>query len=582
MMSSTETSRAPHQFKQELKLFDATMIVIGSMIGSGIFIVSADIARTVGSPAYLFLVWLLAGVITLIAALSYGELAGMMPQAGGQYVYLREAYNPLVSFLFGWTVFLVIQTGSIAAIAVAFAKFTGEVIPWFSENNKLLTVTVGGFTWKLSASQPLAIAVVVLLTWINIRGVRQGKIVQNVFTVAKTVALIGLIILGITVGKNAAAISANFSNFWSGNATDISTGTTVSLEMLSTVMVLSAIGVAMVGSLFASDGWNNVTFIAGEVVRPQRNIPLSLTLGTAAVTLLYMMVTLSYAVTLPVSGDLKGDPWFETAVANVAQKGKVSAELRQSFQENGHSLADGASIAGKARVKENGQHRDIAWSVRDLDREYFVERDPQNEDRLRVYHPASTEKRGMQQALNDRVGTASSYMIFKEPAVIIMALLIMVSTFGCCNASLLSGARVYYSMAQDGLFFKKVGVLNSRGVPAVGLVVQAVWASLLCLSGKYGDLLDYVIFSQLFFYILTVAGVFILRKKQPNAARPYKTLCYPLLPALYILLGSAICVDLLIFKPNYTWPGLIIVLLGIPVYFVWKKNDRAVNVSEGR
>ena len=473
-------------FKRELGLLDSTMIVIGSMIGSGIFIVSADIARTVGSPGYLLLVWLITGAITITAALSYGELAGMLPHAGGQYVYLREAYNPLVGFLYGWTLFLVIQTGTIAAVAVAFAKYTAVLIPWFSENNILFSL----FGLKISAAQILAILSVVVLTSSNIRGVRTAKIVQNIFTFSKVVALFGLILLAFFIGKNAAAIGANFSNFWNASWTHISNGKIISVESLSGSMLLAAIGVAMVGSLFSSDAWNNITFTAAEVKNPRRNIPLSLFLGTAIVTLLYIGANVAYILVLP----LKGTP-------------------------------EGVSVVG----------------------------------------------RGIQFALSDRVATAASSMIFGAPAVVIMAVLIMISTFGCNNGLILAGARVYYAMAKDNLFFKKVGTINKNSVPGVALVVQAVWASLLCLSGTYGDLLDYVIFAVLIFYILTIAGIFLLRKKRPDAERPYKAWGYPVVPALYILAASAISIDLLIFKPMYSWPGMIIVLLGIPVYFIWKR-----------
>ncbi|MHB8579102.1 MAG: APC family permease [Ignavibacteriaceae bacterium] len=480
--SLTETK----DFKRELGLLDSTMIVIGSMIGSGIFIVSADIARTVGSPGYLLLVWLITGAITITAALSYGELAGMLPHAGGQYVYLREAYNPLVGFLYGWTLFLVIQTGTIAAVAVAFAKYTAVLIPWFSENNILFSL----FGLKISAAEILAILSVVVLTSSNIRGVRTGKIVQNIFTFSKVVALFGLILLAFFIGRNAAAIGANFSNFWNASWTHISNGKIISIDSLSGSMLMAAIGVAMVGSLFSSDAWNNITFTAAEVKNPKRNIPLSLFLGTAIVTLLYIGANVAYILVLP----LKGTP-------------------------------EGANVVG----------------------------------------------RGIQFALSDRVATAASSMIFGAPAVVIMAVLIMISTFGCNNGLILAGARVYYAMAKDNLFFKKTGTINKNSVPGVALVVQAVWASLLCLSGTYSDLLDYVIFAVLIFYILTIAGIFLLRKKRPDAERPYKAWGYPVVPALYILAASAISIDLLIFKPMYSWPGMIIVLLGIPVYFIWKR-----------
>jgi APA family basic amino acid/polyamine antiporter len=483
------TAEPAREFKHGLGLLDSTMIVIGSMIGSGIFIVSADIARTVGCGGILLLVWLVTGLVTVIAALSYGELAGMMPHAGGQYVYLREAYNPLIGFLYGWTLFLVIQTGTIAAVAVAFAKFTAVLIPALGERHVLLEVA----GLKISAAQIVAIASIVVLTFVNTRGLREGKIVQNVFTMTKTLALLGLILLGLTIGKNAGAIQANLSNFWNATWTHVADGKIVSVQSLSGVMVLAAIGAAMVGSLFASDAWNNITFTAGEVVHPRRTIPLSLVLGTGVVTLLYLLANVAYILVLPVSGS-----------------------------------PDAADAVG----------------------------------------------RGIQFAASDRVGTAAATMIFGDTAAVIMAALIMISTFGCNNGLILAGARVYYAMARDGVFFRGAGVLNAKAVPAAALVVQGIWASLLCLSGTYSQLLDYVVFAVLIFYILTVIGIFALRRKQPNADRPYRAFGYPVIPAFYVLCASAIAVDLLILKPAYTWPGMIIVLLGIPVYFIWRRRAK--------
>ncbi len=474
------------EFRRELRLLDSTMIVVGSMIGSGIFFVSADIARTVGSTGYLLLVWLITGVITVIGAVSYGELAGMMPHAGGQYVYLREAYNPLVGFLYGWTLFLVIQTGTIAAVAVTFAKFTGVLIPSLSEHVTILSL--GGFS--VSAPQVIAIGTIVLLTWVNTRGIHGGKIVQDIFTITKTAALLGLIILGISIGQNATAISSNLQNIWHATWTTIGAGGLPSVESLSGIGLLAAIGVAMVGSLFSSDAWNNITFTAGEVVNPRRDIPLSLALGTGIVTVLYLLANVAYILVLPVQGN------------------------------------------------------------------------PSAPDVL---------GRGIQFAADDRVATAAASVILGAPAAIVMALFIMISTFGCNNGLILSGARVYYAMAQDGLFFRRTGTLNAKAVPGVALVIQAAWASLLCLSGTYSDLLDYVIFSVLIFYILTVAGIFILRKKRPEADRPYKAFGYPVVPALYILAALAIAVDLLILKPKFSGRGVAIVLIGIPVYIIWKK-----------
>ena len=473
-------------FKREMSLFDAMMIVMGAMIGSGIFIVSADIARTVGSPGLLLLVWLITGVVTVIGALSYGELAGMMPHAGGLYVYLREAYGPLIGFLYGWTTFLVIQTGTIAAVGVAFAKFTGLIIPWFSEKH-VLTQVLG---LKITAAQVLAIASIIVLTYLNMRGVRTGKTIQGVFTVTKTVALSGLILLGFIVGANAVAVKANLAAFWKASWTHMAAGQVVSVEPLTGFMILAAIGAAMVGSLFASDEWYTVTYIAGEVKNPRKNIPRSLVLGAGIVILLYFLANVAYVVVLPV-----------------------------------HGSPGAADVIG----------------------------------------------RGIQFAQSDRVGTAAAEMIFGPAAAIIMAVLIMISTFGCNNGLILSGARVYYAMAKDGLFFKSTGTLNRRSVPGTALVVQCVWASLLCLSGTYSDLLDYVVFAVLIFFVLVVSGIFILRKKHPDWERPYKAWGYPVVPALYILVAAAIAVDLLIFKTKYTVPGLLIVLLGIPVYLLRKR-----------
>lgn len=478
-----DSSTSSASFRRELGLFDSTMIVMGSMIGSGIFIVSADISRTVGAPGYLMLVWLLTGLITVIAALSYGELAGMMPQAGGQYVYLREAYNPLTGFLYGWALFLVIQTGTIAAVGVAFAKFTAVIVPWFSEQNILLNIE--GF--KISAAQVLAIASIASLTFTNIQGLKLGKLVQDVFTISKTAALFGLILVAVLIGSSSGAISANLANFWSAGWLHASGGE-YEKEALSGMKLLAAIGVAMVGSLFSSDAWNNITFTAGEVKEPRKNIPLSLALGTGSVIILYLIANAAYLMVLPLSGN----PGGATAV-----------------------------------------------------------------------------ERGIQFASDDRVGTAAISVVWGEAASVIMAILIMVSTFGCNNGLILAGARVYYAMAQDKLFFSGAGRLNRHSIPARALVIQAVWASLLCLSGTYSNLLDYVIFAVLIFYILTIYGIFILRRKRPGAERPYKAFGYPVIPAVYMAAAAAICVDLLIYKPSYTWPGLFIVLLGIPVYYLW-------------
>ena len=477
------------EFKRELRLLDSTMIVIGSMIGSGIFIVSADIARTVGGPGWMLMSWLVAGAITVIGALSYGELAGMMPRAGGQYVYLREAYNPLIAFLYGWTLFTVIQTGTIAAVAVAFAKFTAVLVPALGENIVLFDAGL----FQLTAARAVAIASIVVLTAVNLRGLHGGRLVQNVFTLTKVVAVLGLIALGLALGRNAQAVSANLDVFWRASWTHVTAGVVTSVEPLAGLALLGALGASMVGSLFASDAWNNITFTAGEVVDPRRNIPLSLALGTGTVVLLYLLANVAYIRMLPVEG-----------------------------------LPGAADVIG----------------------------------------------RGIQFATSDRVGVAAATMLFGAPAAVFMAVLIMVSTFGCNNGLILAGARVTYAMARDRLFFAKAGRLNRQAVPGAALVVQAVWASLLCLTGTYGNLLDYVIFAVLIFYGLTVAGIFILRRTRPDAERPYRAFGYPVVPALYVLAATAIAVDLLILKPAYTWPGLGIVLLGVPVYFAWTRMRR--------
>jgi basic amino acid/polyamine antiporter, APA family len=482
-MTSTDS---PREFRRELGLLSSTMIVVGSMIGSGIFIVSADIARTVGSPGFLLLTWVITGVVTLIAAMSYGELAGMMPQAGGQYVYLREAYNPLIGFLYGWTLFMVIQSGTIAAVAVAFAKFLGVFVPALGE--KAVVLTLAGR--NITAAQLVAIASVLVLTLINIGGIRQGKRVQDFFTLAKIVALVALIALGFVIGRSALATDMNFSSFWTASWTKLAKGAVTSVQPLSGMMIPIAIGVAMVGSLFSSDAWNNITFTAGEVIHPKRNIPLSLAIGTGIVTLIYLLANLAYILVLPLAG-----------------------------------APGAADVAG----------------------------------------------RGISFAVSDRVGTAVASAIFGAPGEFIMAALIMVSTFGCNNGLILAGARVYYAMARDGLFFRQAGSLNRHAVPSWALVAQAVWTSLLCLSGTYGDLLDYVVFAVLIFYCLTIFGIFRLRRLRPDAERPYKAFGYPVLPIVYIVIAVAICLDLLVYKPEYTWPGLIIVLVGVPVYFGWRK-----------
>ena len=472
--------------KRELGLLDSTMIVIGSMIGSGIFIVSADIARSVGSPAWLILVWLAAGLITLLAALSYGELAGMMPKAGGQYVYLREAYNPLIGFLYGWTLFMVIQTGTIAAVAVAFAKFTSVIIPEINSSAALLHFGV----INVYGNQLIAIASVILLTFINSRGVKTGKYLQLVFTLTKIAALFILILLGIFLARNAFAIEANFTHFWQKPFTMTPLGNHWIKTFIHGPSIWLVVGGAMVGSLFSSDAWNNITFTAGEVKNPQKNIPLSLFFGTLTVTIIYILVNISYLMLLPINGS-----------------------------------------------------------------------------------PGATDviHRGIMFASEDRVATASSAIIFGHTAVWIMAILIMISTFGCNNGLIMAGARVYYAMAIDKLFFSRAATLNKSAVPGFALLIQCIWTCLLCLSGGYSALLDYVIFAVLVFYILTVAAVIVLRIQKPLAERPYKTWGYPLVPSLYILLASALAIDLLVEKWQTSRWGALLVLVGIPIYYVNKR-----------
>ncbi|RFS21034.1 amino acid permease [Chitinophaga silvatica] len=469
---------ATNSFKPSLGLLDATMIVSGSMIGSGIFIVTAEIARSVGGAGWITLMWVLAGAVTLIAALSYGELSGMYPKAGGQYVYLREAYNPFIAFLFGWTQFGVIQTGTIAAVAVAFAKFTAYLIPGFSEKNILFEI---GSSFSISAAQIVAIISIILLTMINTRGVHRGKIIQTVFTLAKLLSLFGLIIFGFLLGAKQEIWSANWQNAWVANSISLNNGEVITAA-LSGMALLGAIAVSMKGSLFSSDAWNNVTFIAGEIKNPAKNIGRSLFLGTLIVTIIYVSCNLMYLAVLPI--------------------------------------------------------HDIAF------------------------------------AANDRVGVAAAANIFGPAGAIIIAVMIMISTFGCNNGLILSGARIYYTMAQDGLFFKGAGQLNKHHVPEKGLWIQCAWASLLCLTGRYNDLLALVIFGVLIFYVLTIAGIFILRKKRPDIERPYKAFGYPLMPILYIVVALGLALLLLIFERDYTVPGLGIILLGVPLYYLAMSSAR--------
>jgi basic amino acid/polyamine antiporter, APA family len=462
------------KFKPVLGLWDATMIVAGSMIGSGIFIVSADILQNVGSAGWLIGVWVITGFMTVTAAVSYGELSGMFPRAGGQYVYLKEAYNPLIAFLYGWSFFAVIQTPTIAAVGVAFAKFTAYLLPAVSEDRILVDLGVV----SISPAQVLAILSIILLTYINTRGVKEGKRVQTTLTVTKLVSLFGLIVFGLILLKPE-VWRANWSDAWNLHALTPD-GT---WEQYTRMAAFGAIASAMVGSIFSSDAWNNVTFIAGEIKNPQRNIGLSLFLGTLIVTIIYVSANIMYTAVLPLEG--------------------------------------------------------IAFAEK------------------------------------ERVGVAASNAIFGSRGTDIIALMIMISTFGCNNGLILAGARVYFTMAKDGLFFRQVGELNKFAVPQRALWIQCALASVWCLSGKYGDLLDMISLGVVVFYMLTIVGIFILRFKRPDAPRPYKAFGYPFLPIIYLIMGGTFCLLLVIYKPNYTWPGIIITLIGIPIYYFAMNKKRA-------
>jgi basic amino acid/polyamine antiporter, APA family len=492
---------ADREFVKGLGLTSSTMLVMGSMIGSGIFLVSAEIARDVESPALLIAAWLVTGFMTITAALSYGELAAMMPRAGGQYVYLRESLGPLWGFLYGWTLFLVIQTGTIAAVGVAFGKFLGVFFPsvsshswiaglhWVAPTWHIGPMVLGGMDVGLNTQNLMAILLVIALSIINIFGVKTGAAIQNIFTSAKVAALLGLILVGLFKGREAVALAANFgANFWH-NLHGMHALQVGSNGPIAMVGALTIVAVAQTGSLFSADAWNNVTFTAGEVINPKRNLPLSLAIGTGTVIALYVACNFVYLNILPLTGS-----------------------------------ADGATIL----------------------------------------------QRGIQHATEDRVATAALSQMFGSIGAGLMAVAILISTFGCNNGLILSGARVYYAMAKDGLFFRKAGKLHpTYKTPAASLMVQMVWICILCLSGTYSQLLDYVVFAVLVFYILTIAGIFVLRRTRPDAPRPYRALGYPVLPLIYIVMAIFIDIVLLRYKPQFTWPGLIIVLLGIPVYFAW-------------
>jgi len=482
-------------FVKAMTLTDATMLVAGSMIGSGIFIVSASMARDLPSPLWMILTWILSGVMTLLGALAYGELAAMYPRAGGQYLFLRESMGSLMGFLYGWTFFVVIGTGTIAAVAVAFGRFLGVLVPaispdrfgWFPQADVCIaafgcTNAANAIQIGLSPQRLIGLLSIAVLTWINLRGVREGKLVQTTLTVVKTGALAVLILLGLTLGRHAEAVSANFSG-----------GAFAGQWSLTSTLII-AFGAAMVGSLFSSDAWNSVTFAAAEVKNPSRNLPLALVYGTGLVSLLYILANFSYLSVLPYAGTAEG---------------------------------------------------------------------------------ANAMARGIAHATQDRVATAVAETIFGPSGALLMAGAILVSTFGCNNGLILSGARVYYAMARDGLFFRRAGTLNKHNVPAFALVVQSIWTAVLCLTGTYGQLLNYVIFAALLFYAFTTAGLFILRGTRPDVARPYRAVGYPVLPALYIVLCCAVMLLLLLSPTTRTESisGLVLVLIGIPVFYLWRRVE---------
>jgi APA family basic amino acid/polyamine antiporter len=491
MTQPTATTAREQGFVRGLNLFDATMVVIGTMIGSGIFIVSADMSRMIGSPGWMLMAWVLTGALSIAAALSYGELASMLPQSGGMYVYLREAFSPLWGFLYGWTLFTVIQTGTIAAVSVAFARFLSIIFPPVAENRYIIEpIHISSrYAISFSTAQLVAIAVIALLTWSNTRGLQYGKIVQNVFTTAKTVALAALILAGLVLAWNAAAVKVNFTDMFRLGAYDPSLGVAAG----SIFGLIVALCVAQSGSLFSADSWHDITFIAGEVRNPSRNLALAMALGVTGVIALYVLANVAYLVVLPL--------------------------------------------------------------------------------------PA------IQHAPADRVATAMLQEIFPGYGPTLMAVLIMISTFGCVNSLVLAGARAYYAMAQDGLFFAQAGKLNQARVPGWSLVVQGIWAAGLVLlrtfnpetqqyGNLYSNLLDYVISAALIFYILTIAGVFRLRQTRPDLPRPYRTVGYPLVPAFYILGAATVLIMLFLYRPDSTWPGLVIVILGAVVYAFLKRGGK--------
>lgn len=496
-------------FKQSLSLFDGTMIVAGSMIGSGIFIVSADMTRNVGSAGWLIALWLITGVMTVFAAVTYGELSSMFPKAGGQYVYLKEAYNPFTGFLYGWSFFSVIQTGTIAAVGVAFSKFAGYFIPALTISDENIIFQIGSW-FKLYPAQLVSIALIIFLTYVNTRGVKEGKMIQSIFTIAKLFSLFALIVFGLLLAAKADIWNSNWATGFNMQYTEAvldagnnQTGWSAFKQAPSLIFMIGLISAAMVGSVFSSVAWENVTFIAGEIKNPKRNVGLSLFLGTLIVTTIYVLTNIMYVAVLPLTPP--------------ADAGAAAAFATEVTSPN------------------------IAFAVQ------------------------------------DRVATVASSNIFGTYGTAIIAVMIMVSTFGCNNGLILTGARVFYTMAQDKLFLPQAGSLNKNAVPAWALWAQCIWASLLCLSGKYGLLLDYVVFITLVFYILTIIGVFRLRKTRPQLERPYKAFGYPVIPVLYILLAGTMAVGLLYAKPATSLFGLVIVLIGVPLYYAASaRNKKAV------
>jgi APA family basic amino acid/polyamine antiporter len=548
---STGTDGKPFGFHRRFGLFDAAMLVVGAMSGSGIFIVSAEIARDVGSSGWLMLVWVVTGVVAITGALSYAELAAMMPHAGGPYLYLREAYGPRLGFLYGWAGFLVVQTGSIAAVAIAFARFLGVLVPEWG--TQAILYEVDGLDIKIaftppwmtepvtfferqelavSAGQLVAVAVIALLTLVNCRGVREGKVVQNVFSVATMAGLVLLIIAGLTIAVDFSAVAENTRDIWGGLSRTSRFQEVLSFARVPALAIVLIVSGAMVGPLFSANAWSNITLVAGEMSNPRRNLPWSLVLGAGIAIVLYLFANLTYLAALPT----RGDPAKATRLRDAANTHEQ------------HAL----------RVRENGGHDDARALARIADE----------------FRKEAVSARGIDHAGDDRVATAVLQRVSPSLGAPLMAVAIMISAFGCVNGLILMGARLYYAMARDGLFFQAVGRLNRRGVPAAGLIVQGIWSSLLVFSGRPDELLGHVVFVGLIFHVLAVTGLFVLRRKAPHFERPYRAVGYPFIPALCVLLCALIALSLLVDKPASSWPSLLLVLTGIPVYWLWVRKSR--------